>query len=376
MPFRDLWAEPAPDADDRSWLDGALIVLLMALGLLDGLLSGDVGWPWVAIPLMVITPIVLFWRRSSTLLVAIVVFSVYSVLHGAMLLAGVTSTTLNVALIGVTVYTLARWASGREALIGLAIATVGTALAGSTGLLREAFGAVGLSSVVASFVLAGVAVRLWSSRGLTRLSEAKMAERNRIARELHDTVAHRVSAIAIQAQGGQEMLATNPAAAGNALTIIEQQASLTLSEMRLILGVLRDHDPTDLSPNAGIADVAGLADTSTDDLDVTVTMSGDLDDISSSVESAVFRLAQEAVTNARRHGSGATRVEVDVVGSRSHVELTVRDDGSPNLQVNPGYGLLGMAERASLLGGRCEAGPSRSGGWIVEASLPRNGRSS
>jgi len=338
------------------------------------MLSSQVGWPTVSIPVMVVLPVVLFWRRTDTLAVAMIVSWVYVALHGAMLLAGVTSTALNVGVIVVIVYTLARWASGRQAIIGLAMVVLAVVAAGSTLLFRDPSGAIGFPSFMAFFALAGVAVRLWSSRGAARLGEAKMAERNRIARELHDTVAHHVSAIAIQAQGGQVMLESDPSAAGEALAVIEQQASLTLAEMRLILGVLRDHDPGDLAPSRGLADISALADQGGPGPRIDVELSGDLADLGPSLESAMVRVAQEAVTNARRHATGASRVQVEVTGTDRSVQLTISDDGAATPGAGSGFGLLGMQERATLLGGTCDAGPSEAGGWTVRAVLPRNGR--
>ena len=352
-----------------------VIALLVAIGLADGLLSNNVGWPAVNIPLMMALPVVLYWRHAKIVVVTCVVAGVYILLHGAMLISGVSSTILNVGIIAVTVYTLSRWASGRDAITGLAIIAVGIGVAGSTGVMREPSGAVGLPGFIALFALLGVALRLWAGRNAARISEAKMSERNRIARELHDTVAHHVSAIAIQAQGGQEIITTNPGAAQEALAVIEQQASLTLTEMRLILGVLRDHEPTDLAPNAGLHDIANLATAAPGQPEVQVALSGDLDGVSPSVSSAVFRLAQEAVTNARRHAREVTRVAVEVTAVHDRIELRVTDDGRAGAQSGPGYGLLGMAERATLLGGDCTAGPNPSGGWTVSASLPRDGRS-
>ncbi len=372
---RDLWAEPAPEPSRSSKVDKILIPLLVAIGIIDGVLSAEVGWPVVTIPLMSALPLALIWRHTRPLPVAMAVFGSYAALHGAMLIAGVSSTFLNGGLIAVTVYTLARWASGRDAIIGLGFAAVGTALAGSTGVLREFSGVVGLPGFVTIWMLLGVALRLWSTREAARLSEARMSERNRIARELHDTIAHHVSAIAIQAQGGQEIVLTDPQAAQSALGVIEKEASSTLAEMRLILGVLRTEAPAELRPSRVIADIAGLADDSIGPPRVEVLMSGDLENVSPSVAAALFRLAQEAVTNSRRHARHATKVEVEILGTDSQIAMTVTDDGQPVAQNRSGYGLLGMVERATLLGGDCSAGPANTDkGWVVTATMPRNGR--
>ena len=107
-----------------------------------------------------------------------------------------------------------------------------------------------------------------------------------------------------------------------------------------------------------------------------VELSGKLDDLRPSVEAAVFRLAQESVTNARRHARHATSVEVRIIGDEETIHLTVRDDGDTvlfNNDTTDGFGLEGMAERAKLLGGTFTAGPDRHRGWTIAASLPKNG---
>ena len=111
---------------------------------------------------------------------------------------------------------------------------------------------------------------------------------------------------------------------------------------------------------------------------ITVELAGDLDQLRPAVEAAVYRMAQESITNVARHARHATRVEVRVCGDADTVRLTVRDDGAASHAASngTGFGLVGMAERATLLGGTCEAGPGPSDGWIVQAVIPRSGRPS
>ena len=111
---------------------------------------------------------------------------------------------------------------------------------------------------------------------------------------------------------------------------------------------------------------------------VRVQVSGDVDALPPAVGTALYLIAAEAVTNATRHASGATRVTVDVAASRSQVRLRVHDDGAARTASprSAGYGLRGMAERASLLGGTLRAGPDPAGGWSVDASLPHTVRTS
>lgn len=145
--------------------------------------------------------------------------------------------------------------------------------------------------------------------------------------------------------------------------------------MRLIVGALRkDHRahrdfrprPADWSHLATAEGAPGLR--------VEVEHTGDLDDLSPSVQAALHRLAQEAVTNAQRHANRATTVQVVLIGEPETVRLTVSDDGrAATTSRSSGYGLVGMAERVGLLGGTLEAGPSGSAGWTVRATIPRHG---
>ncbi len=371
---RDVWAEPAsPDPPGASGWDKVVVPGLMVGGLAEGLLSSKVGWPAATIAVVVAIPLALLWRRTHPLRTATIVFGAYAALHAAMLVAGVTSTVVNFGVIALSVYALVRWASGRDAIIGLGVAIVGTAVAGSTGDLRQQDSAIGVPVVLIVVVLIGFAIRSMRDRRAAGIREAKMSERNRIARELHDTVAHHVSAIAVQAQGGQEVLSTDPQAAAEALAVIEEAASLTLAEMRKMVGVLRDGERPELVPQRGLEDIVRIGQTAGPGPRVDVELSGNLNDLSQSLEAGLFRLTQEAVTNARRHSRHATSVAVRVVGCASDVHLTVTDDGDPSMRSSSGYGLIGMTERASLLGGTFQAGPAPNRGWIIEATLPRAG---
>ena len=154
---------------------------------------------------------------------------------------------------------------------------------------------------------------------------------------------------------------------------IEEAASRTLEEMRAMVGVLRDGAEPDFAPQPGVADIEQLARSVGGWPRVDVQLSGDLDDLNPSVGAALYRIAQESVTNAVRHARDATRVDVHVADEGEQVRLTVRDDGDASAtgHTPPGYGLVGMAERASLLGGTLQAGPDPDGGWTVDAVLPK-----
>jgi signal transduction histidine kinase len=273
-------------------------------------------------------------------------------------------------------YALLRWGSGRAAVIGAAVVFGKGALSALPSVGRQGNLALGAAVLLSAMAL-GAVFRFRARARMRELDQVKLLERERLARDLHDTVAHHVSAIAIRAQAGLATAALRPDAAVEALHVIEAEASRTLAEMRGIVRVLRRDDPPDLAPSPGLADLAGLAGRAGQDgppVDVEVT--GDIAGVPPPVAAAIYRLAQESVTNARRHARRATRIEVRVAADGSSVRLQVSDDGDTAARHPagpPGYGLIGMMERARLLGGTCEAGPAPGRGWRVTAVLPRAG---
>jgi signal transduction histidine kinase len=145
--------------------------------------------------------------------------------------------------------------------------------------------------------------------------------------------------------------------------------------MRAMVRVLRSDAPADPSPPYGIGDLPRLAGRDGHGPAVDVRVRGDVDDLPPRVGTTIYQLAQESVTNALRHAHDAEHVRIEVTADEATVRLDVRDDGAPvPAGTPPGYGLLGMAERAALLGGTCTAGPAEGGGWTVTATLPRRAR--
>jgi signal transduction histidine kinase len=371
---RSAWAEPRPSgAPKRVWRDWALVGVLVPTAVLEGALRSDVIWRPVAIALALLLVWPLLWRRTKPLAMLAIVFGALIVLNIVSIAGDTSSVGLYTSIyILLLPYALVRWGSGREILLGLPIILVTYALgiAADYTTVGEAIGGVlfGLFPAVL-----GAAVRFQVSyRGRER-DQVKLQERAELARELHDTVAHHVSAIAIRAQAGRVVAATDPDAAIDALRVIENEASRALTEMRLMVGALRDGDEASLVPQPGVSDIERLARSIGDAPRVTVALSGDLDDLQPSVGAAVYRLAQESITNAVRHARHATRVDVSVEGQRDYVRLTVADDGDagPAVRGSLGYGLVGMTERATILGGTLDAGPGAGGGWTVSAVLPR-----
>jgi signal transduction histidine kinase len=372
---RSILAEPrAPDPPARVWWDWALVGALLITAVGEAIFRPDVPARALATVVALVVIVALFWRRTHPLLATAVGFGTALVLHIPAVIEDNPDVGLY-SMVGVLVlpYSLYRWASGPEALVGTAIVAVPAVLSLAT--TETPFGEVigGVTVLVASFAL-GAAMRYRAVARQREVQQARALERGELARELHDTVAHHVSAIAIQAQAGRAVAAMNPASAIEALAVIEAEASRTLYEMRTMVRVLRDGEggdgeAADYAPQRGIGDLDELTRMSPV---VQVHRDGDLAGLPQPVEAAVYRICQEAVTNAIRHSLNPTAVTVRVTGDTGVVRLRVHDDGEtarPGAGV--GYGLLGMAERAKLLGGACQAGPDAEGGWTVDASLPR-----
>jgi signal transduction histidine kinase len=370
--LRSLWAEPraaaVPERLSRDWV---LVGALMVTALLEGVLRDDVAWrPVVTIVTVGLAP-VLLWRRTHPLLCVVVGFGTGMALGLASQLAGIPGVGLNTMIyVLVLVYAVVRWGSGRQIVIGLAVVLVTAVFSIATDYTgpAELFGGFG---ILAAAVAGGAAFRYRAEGRRRAVDEIRSQERVGLARELHDTVAHHVSAIAVQAQAGRAMAGQRPEAALEALAIIEGEASRTLAEMRAMVRVLRDGAPAEYTPQPGVADLVSLARREPVPV-VDVEVPGDLAGLPLQVDAAVYRLAQEALTNALRHARNASRVEIRVVEDEGRLRLRVTDDGriDPVRPASHGFGLLGMTERVQLLGGTLRAGAAPGGGWAVEAELP------
>ena len=357
----------------RVWRDWVLVAVLVPAAVLEGVLRP--GLPLRALSVVVTAGFVatLLWRRTKPLLMIAVVFVVLGLL--LVLTAGAVPQMYTGAYVLLLPYALFRWGSGREAVIGSAVVLLKIGLSALPEMTHQGNVAAG-AAVVFSMMALGAVFRFRAAARMRQLDQVKLLERERLARDLHDTVAHHVSAIAIRAQAGLATSESRPDAAVEALRVIEAEASRTLTEMRSMVRVLRRDEPVELAPSPCIADLERLAGRDGAGPPVDVEVSGDLADVPPSVGAAIYRLVQESVTNARRHAHHATRIEVRVAADRASVRLRVSDDGDTSLlrsAGSPGYGLIGMIERARLLGGTCEAGPEPGRGWTVTAVLPRAG---
>jgi signal transduction histidine kinase len=370
--LRALWDEPrAADTPDRVWRDRVLVGVAMVTALLEGTLREDVTWrPVVTFVTVGLAP-VLLWRRTYPLVCVVVGFGTGMALGVASQLAGIPGVGLNTMIyILVLVYALVRWGSGRQIVIGLVMVAVAAVFSIATDYTgpAELFGGF---AVLAAAAAGGAAFRYRAESRRRALDQVRSQERVGLARELHDSVAHHVSAITLQAQAGRTMAGKRPEAALEALAVIEGEASRTLAEMRAMVRVLRDGAPAEYAPQPGVADLVSLARRDPDPV-IDVELAGDLAGLQPQVDAAVYRMAQEALTNALRHARNASRVEIRVVEGAGRLRLRVTDDGQvdPARPATHGFGLQGMTERVQLLGGTLRAGPTPEGGWAVDAELP------
>ncbi len=350
------------------------MVVIAGLGLWEALARDDLPSRPLAISVALLLPLTLLIRRQHPFLAFALTFATFLTLDVVTSLLEVPRLELNTGAFALLLlYALFRWGSGAEALVGLAIMAGLFSLSMLRGEMASTGDVIGAGVVFLFPAVVGASVRFRADAQQRELVEVRLRERERLARELHDTVAHHVSAIAIQAQAGRAVAGKRPEATAEALAVIEEAASRTLDELRSIVGALREDDDAERAPQAGIADLEALARQSTD-LAVTVTLDGDVAALRPSMEAALFRIGQEALTNARRHARGARAVLIAVEADVDDVTLIVTDDGeAPIGPRRGGYGLVGMMERAALLGGTLSAGPGPDGGWVVAARLPRKG---
>jgi signal transduction histidine kinase len=247
--------------------------------------------------------------------------------------------------------------------------------------------AVLLAALAPAAALAGIARRARTEASEHSAATAAIAgsltehlargERARIARELHDVVAHHISMVAVQAETARLTTAGMPAAGAQRLLAIGDTARAALTEMRRLLGVLRDDagaDPAIRQPQPGLGQLNELIDLARDAsaAGTRLILCGAPAALGPGVELAAYRIIQEALTNARRHAPGAA-VDVELHYAGPVLRLRIRDNGpgpSPAAALASGHGLAGMRERAAAVGGDLRTGRAAGGGFLVEATLP------
>lgn len=376
--FRSLWDEPRltspPPPAKRDWTHAGVLAVM---ALCEGMLRNPLAWRPAALLLGVGLAFLLPWRRAFPFAVLAAAFIPLQGIQLAAILSGVAWTGLYTnAYVLLLPYSLFRWGSGWEAVAGLGVIFVPYVL-NATLNFKGYSDAIGGGVVCMLPALLGAAVRFRAGIHIREVERAKLLEREQLAREVHDTVAHYISAIVIQAQAGLAVAPARPEAALAALEVIEKAGVRTLGELRGIVRALRRDDAAELAPQRGLADIRRFAGEATRPA-VEVELRGDVDGLAPSQEAALYRMAQESITNAVRHARDATRIRVTIQGGPEWIRLTVCDDGNaapPGSGASAGYGLAGMTERAALLGGSLRAGPTGDRGWTVEAELPRKGKS-
>ncbi|WP_162893307.1 sensor histidine kinase [Microbacterium halotolerans] len=365
-------APAAAGASGPGVRDVVLVVVATAVAVAETLVRPDLVWPVASLIVTLVVLPGLLWRRTHPLIVVAGMTAVSAGYEITGWAAGEQTSALGaVAVMLLVPYALFRWGSGFARMLGGALLALGVvvSLAASRG---EWTGAAAAVVIVGGACLVGVIRRQRVEAHTAALERERSREREGLARDLHDTVAHHVSAIAIRAQAAQA-LPPDVERSTTAFGAIEREAREALTEMRSLVRVLRgDEASAPLQPIAGLAEIEALAAVGPPVVQVRAASAARVavSQMPRMAQNALFRIAQEAVANARRHATGATRVVVELVVSAADVELRVTDDGSPaSPGASGGYGITGMTERASMLGGRLHAGPGETG-WIVSAVVP------
>jgi signal transduction histidine kinase len=358
--------------------DRLLAGVLAAIAVAQAVVAPIADLP-VALAIALLTTVPVAWRRSAPVAAALLTTAAALIPSDGYVYVGY-------VVAFVVFYSLAAYVDDARTVVatvagGVALAIVASLVHGAA--FGEYFGA--LSAVVAPALVGRVvrhqrhqAERL---RELTALLEAERErgarsaaadERARIAREMHDVVAHGLSVIAIQSDAAQAALDRDAQLARGPLATIRATATDSLAEMRKLLGVLRaEEHSVDHAPQPGLGQLpALLARNREAGLDVALEEHGEPRPLAASVDVSAYRIVQESLTNVRRHAPGA-RARVLVAYEPGRVRLEVADDGPGAASANGGgHGIVGMRERARLHGGTLEAGGGDGAGFVVRAELP------
>src|SRR4051794_14973645 len=343
----------------------------------------DAGWVGLVVSLGQLVP--LYWRRHHP----VPVFALVAGFSAAQ--AALIDTPLwSQAAFPVAVYSVGRYASTVPGLVALGVGLCASVVAALRWILGFD-GKIGASTVVPYVVtIATIVVTAWALGTLGRVRRAYVdalvergdqiereaaqqvalaasTERTRIAREMHDVVAHGLSMIVVQADGARYAAAQDPELAATTLETIAATGRASLTEMRHTLGLLRADDGVELGPQPGIADLADLVSGA----DVEATLPDPATPVPDGLALTTYRVVQEALTNVRKHAGPGVRVRV-VVAVDDAVSVLVEDDGRGAAVASGehGLGLIGMRERVTAHDGNLQAGPRPGGGWRVAARLP------
>jgi signal transduction histidine kinase len=369
--------------------DLILALVLLAVSQIEIWVVGNLEGPKaLMVPVMVATTLSLRWRRRFPLLPPMVLAGAF----GAALATfaardewpGQPTSLSMLAVWVITAYSVAAYGQ-------LPVAVFGLVLTAGMSLFRAALDpAIDWDPISSLFVFipwgTGLALRRHRRqaaelRELARQVEqereeraraAVVEERTRIARELHDVVAHSVSVIAVQADAAEAALARDPDRSREPLRVIKETAREALVEMRRLLGILRQAESTlGLAPQPGLQQLGSLVEqTRRAGLPVELAIEGEERPLPPGVDLSAYRIVQEGLTNVRKH-AGAARAWVTLRYGDRELDIAVVDDGEAEAKANgPGHGLVGIGERVGLLGGELSAGRRTEGGYELRARLP------
>jgi len=372
------------------WLVALAFVVIALLEVAAGVFPGPAGVA-AAVQLAGILPVA-FRRVAALRAIAIsaAVLLLYVITYGA------GNSAADLATLLLLVYSVGRYTEGRGLLAGaaLALSLIVEELAGA-GLLFSLGDWAYLLILFGGTLGLGIVLRVQTERSIALAVEADRArrlaaataqaavheERARIARELHDVVAHNVGLIVLQAGGARSVLATDPERARTALRQVEETGRQTLTEMRHLVGILREDEDEERQPLPRLERLPALVDEArAGGLTVELAVEGARVELPAGLELAAYRLIQEALTNVRKHAP-ASRVQVRLGYEPDRLRIEVSDDGGPAGAAaapardasDSGHGLIGMRERVQVYGGRMQTRSMPGGGFRVEAVLPLSG---
>ncbi|MGA9749878.1 MAG: sensor histidine kinase [Nocardioides sp.] len=388
IPFGDRLSPWSPQRE--AWLDRALVIALLLP--VPVFLTGLVAPQPALLSAAQIAPL-WFRRRHPDLVFAVVagLMALQLVITGAPIWGQ--------AALPFAIYSVAAFSTQARAAIAVGTGLVGSVLGpvdwltslsllsfypgilfvGACAMLVVAPWALGLltrtrRAYVAQLIERGERIE---REALQRAELAASDERARIAREMHDVVAHGLSVMVVQADGARYAAAQDPSAATQALATIGDTGRESLTEMRRLLGLLRsDEEDTGTRPQPGLVDLEYLlAEASGSGMRLTTEIDQPLPDAAPGLGLIVYRLVQEALTNVRKHAGPEPHVRVAVRRLGDGLRITVEDDGrgASARDDGRGNGVLGMRERVAAVGGSLEAGPRPGGGFRVEALVPLGG---
>jgi signal transduction histidine kinase len=370
------------------FVDGVLALMLALIG--TGTVIGTARH-WLTIPILLLLVIPVIFRRKNPA----AAFAVAVAAGAVQVIANTGPTGADLAIV-VLLYTLAAYRPRRVSTVGLAVCLLGSTVAIVRWATSPHIGFVQWI-FVGSIMFAGPALIAWVLGDSMRYRRAYLialedraarleaerdaqaqvaaaAERARIARELHDVIAHNVSVMVVQADGAGYALQADPERARQALAAISRTGRQALSEMRRLLGVLRAGDErAELAPVPGLDQLRELLDQArAAGMSVSLTQEGAARPLDEGAELAAYRAVQESLTNTRKHGGLAVAAAVTLRYEQDGLLVQVTDDGPGTAAADDGvgHGLAGMRERIAMYGGTMRAGPMDGGGYQVSARLP------